>query len=107
MSNVVPFARKEQEPAQPDNHLKGEAVCAACAHWWVAVQPVGGSTELECPRCHAQRGVFKHFVEYDRPRWSCTTCTGFLFTAILVDDTPCIACANCGELTNAIDLFNK
>ena len=45
----------EREAREP--HLKGDARCVACAHTWVAVAPVG-TTWLECPSCHTEKGLF-------------------------------------------------
>lgn len=57
MSNVVEFKR----PEKADPHLSGEAKCIGCQREWVTVAPVGTIT-LECPSCHAMRGVWRYPV---------------------------------------------
>jgi hypothetical protein len=84
--------------------LTGPAMCCACDHRWTAVAPTGAAP-LECPSCSSRRGVFMNHVRYERPTFLCHSCQGGLFSLIMVDDTPCAACAGCGQLTNAIDLF--
>lgn len=108
---VIPFRRPE--PSEPTQ--EGAAVCLSCAHEWVAVVPVGTPVNapgevsgLECPKCHSLKGVMKRFLVYDKcPTWHCEKCTSFLFTIFQASDgTPCVGCACCGNLRNAIDLFN-
>jgi hypothetical protein len=108
-----------RRPQEPDNpHAQGEVVCGACEHRFRGVAKVGdpGSSRdvgqgegFECPRCHARKGIFSEFVTYSKaPTWHCECCRGWLFCIILAaDGTPCVQCANCGQLRNAIDLFNK
>lgn len=98
---VIPFERKSP-------HLHGAALCLACGHEWVGVQPVGNKGDtLDCTKCGSAKGVFKRFVAYSgHPQWQCKACTGWLFTAILIQEVPTVACATCGELRNAMDLFN-
>lgn len=108
MAEILAFPTKK-EPT-----LTGPAVCLACGENWQAVCPVGSPVNnpddratLECPRCHALKGVFTRFVQYtDVPSWHCTACQGFLFSAILAQNVPTLACAACGHLINALDLFN-
>lgn len=73
------------------------------------VNSVDGSPGLECPRCHSSKGVLRQFVQYtDVSSWHCNACQSFLFSIILAKgDVPTLACACCGKLTNAIDVFNK
>lgn len=102
---VLPFVQR----AVSDPHLVGDAICAACGAEWAAVLPVGSSAvhAMECTHCGANKGLLKHFVRYDEcPQWSCEKCNGGIFTAILFGNTPATACASCGHLRNAIDLFN-
>lgn len=104
---VLPFKPRTAETP----HLQGAAICVACGHEWQAVIPVGGAVNsMECEGCGAMKGVYKRFVCYEAfPQWQCGQCQGELFTAILIGSTPtvaCVACASCGELRNAIDLFN-
>jgi len=85
--------KKEREP-----HMAGEARCIACKHEWVAVSPTG-TTWLECPECHAMKGVYIHPClkiakekdEYE-PWWTCK-CGNNLF--IIYHGS--IMCPNCGE----------
>lgn len=54
------------------------------------------------------KGIFTKFVAYaDVPNWRCSACEGFMFTVLLLEDTPTLACIGCGVLRNAIDLWNK
>ena len=102
--NVIPFRRKEIAEV---GHLNGPALCLACRHEWVGVAPVG-TQELECPSCKSMKGIFTKFVAYaDVPNWRCSACEGFMFTVLLLEDTPTLACIGCGVLRNAIDLWNK
>lgn len=73
---VLPFKPRLAETP----HLQGVAVCVACGHEWHAAIPVCGAVNsMECEGCGAMKGVYS---------------------------TPTVACASCGELRNAIDLFN-
>lgn len=109
MSNVVELHPKN------DPHMQGEARCLACGHEWQAVAPVGtkvhnidDSVTMTCPACDASKGVMKHFVQLSwAPSWHCNSCNGFLFSAVLIKSTPTLACASCGNLINALDLFNE
>jgi transcription elongation factor Elf1 len=109
MSNVVDLAarRKPVEPEAP--YLRGDAFCLACGHEWLAVAPIGTDTsKLECSVCHASRGVFKHHVVYANTQsWTCAACQGFLFALFLhpTTNTPSLACAGCGSVTDAIHAF--
>ncbi len=115
MADILAFPSKKQAAGEIPAML-GEAVCLACCHIWQAVAPIGtpvhdiGSDErctLECPSCTSKKGVMRHFIQYtDIPSWHCSQCRGFLFSAILVKDVPTLACASCGHLINALDLFN-
>ena len=114
MGEIRRFAPKPANDEEPS--LSGEAVCLSCAHTWQAVttrgapvNSVDGDPGLECPACTSTKGVMRHFVQYtDVSSWHCTTCQSFLFSIILAkDNTPCLACACCGKLSNAIDVFNK
>lgn len=51
MNNIVDLFTRLQP------HVTGEAFCLQCDHWWVAVAEVG-TTRLECPECHAMKGLF-------------------------------------------------
>lgn len=63
---------------------------------------------MTCPKCTSHKGVLTRFALYtDVPSWGCNKCSGFLFSAFLAKgDVPMLACACCGELLNALDLFN-
>lgn len=52
MGNIVPIRPSAGEP-----HVSGAARCSECRHEWVAVAPAG-TDRLECPSCHAIKGVF-------------------------------------------------
>lgn len=87
--------------------MQGPAVCLACKHQWEAVSEVGvDAATLECPSCHAAKGAFMKYVQHDAPAWCCEKCDSSLFMILLIKDTPSVACASCGELRNALDLFN-
>ena len=116
MAEILPFERPK--PSDEDKpHIQGEVVCGACEHVFRGVAPVGDkhtvrdggclSLSFECPKCHAKKGIFSEFVQYEKaPTWHCECCRGWLFSVILAKDVPCIVCANCGQMRNAIDLFN-
>lgn len=96
--------------------LTGPARCISCGHEWQAVTVRGaphvncdGAPGLECPQCKSEKGVLTQFVQYtDVTSWHCNFCRSYLFSIILAkDDTVCLACACCGELTNGLDIFNK
>lgn len=73
-------------------HAAGMAHCLACAHAWVAVAPTG-VVWLECPACHAVKGLMD--MPYERvnePHWTCD-CGNQLFYATLNG----MYCPNCGE----------
>lgn len=52
--SVIPFQRREPE----QQHGAGQAFCIGCCHEWAAVAPTG-TTQLECPACHAHKGHWK------------------------------------------------
>ena len=49
---VIPF------PQRTTPHGVGAAFCIGCDHEWEAISPVG-TERLECPGCHAVKGIFK------------------------------------------------
>lgn len=107
MADIYSFKKREPEPPKHDPHLQGPAVCLVCKHQWEAVAPVGtDAATLECPECHAFKGAFTRYVQHNAPAWCCEKCDGQLFMIMLVDDAPSVACASCGNMRNAIDLFN-
>ena len=71
--------------------MEGEARCTQCGHCWEGVAPVG-TIELECPQCHAMRGVFIYPIDPPLPEvWQCG-CGGDLFYV----GKQAIVCARCG-----------
>lgn len=119
-AEIIPFGRKVPAPneatAEDERpHLSGEAVCGFCNHVWVAIRPTGeidkpppNELYLECPACHAYKGVFRRFVGYsDCPSWTCLSCGRHLFTIVIAKgETPCVVCVECGFWTHAMDIFN-
>lgn len=83
------------------------ARCVGCDHEWWAVAPCE-TRWFECPKCHCEKGFRKDFV---RPKngkvFACGQCEGFLWIPYQhpKDATPCIMCAECGHVANAMDLF--
>lgn len=77
MSNVVPFARKAEEPQE--QHGTGAAFCFACHHTWTAVVPTG-VTEFACPKCerHTGRWCFPFYPSEDQMVRECN-CGNQLF----------------------------
>ncbi|MBG4448709.1 hypothetical protein I5F71_02875 [Pseudomonas aeruginosa] len=53
MSKILDF------PQKPEPHAVGTAICTKCRYEWSAAAPVG-TTQLECPQCHTENGLFKH-----------------------------------------------
>lgn len=90
MSNVIEF----KKPEQKDPHGSGEAFCLSCKHEWVAVAPAG-ETQLECPKCHTMKGLWKYpFAPADGDfMWKCN-CGNNLFYLTPQGHL----CANCGIL---------
>lgn len=125
MADVIPFGRRQQVEEPPDAkpgeddgpHLSGDARCNGCGHTWVAVAPIGspdnGSPwgELECPACHALKGVFTKHCIYGGEglqHWHCAYCRGLLFSIVLrKDNEPMICCANCGSVGELVDAWPK
>lgn len=119
--SVIPFGRRPEKPGEgeepKDPHLCGEAFCLSCAKTWTAVTPTGSPVNvpdeealgLECPACGSEKGVLRRFVMYEDVKiWHCQQCRGVLWSLILAKgDVPCVSCACCGNLVNALDLFNK
>ncbi|EER61571.1 hypothetical protein AcdelDRAFT_0906 [Acidovorax delafieldii 2AN] len=52
--SVIPFKRPELE----QQHGAGQAFCIGCRHEWAAAAPTG-TTQMECPACHAHLGRWK------------------------------------------------
>lgn len=80
---------REEEPDDP--HISGKARCIACAHEWVAVAPTG-TTWLECPSCHTEKGLYRFPCEQDAAHWKCG-CGNWYF-AVTHEG---YYCPNCGE----------
>jgi hypothetical protein len=74
-------------------HVKGEAVCLACLHEWVAVCQAPVDYPLECSKCGSHKGVLRHAIaDLDRSVYMCDCGNSILFN-IHPDG---IMCANCG-----------
>lgn len=89
MPDIIDFAKAKQER---EPHVSGQLYCQGCNHDWVAVwQP--GTTEFECPECHAMRGRSKFDVMPDAQAqvWSCVACENQLFH-LLKDRVHCPGC---------------
>lgn len=84
MGQVITF------PEQVTILQRGTAYCGQCAYRWEAKAPVG-TTQLECPDCHALAGVWRHGVIPDEEVWQCE-CGNTLFFLV---QSGCV-CANCG-----------
>ena len=85
-----------------DFHMTGDVLCTACKNEWTGVVPVG-THELECPRCHTMKGVFKHHLApVTNEVWACN-CGNKLFF-ILKNDIQCI---ECGTTTNKNDVYDE
>lgn len=56
MGSVVEF---KKPVARNEMWAQGSAVCIGCRHEWEAVAPVG-THQLECPKCHTMKGIFRH-----------------------------------------------
>ncbi len=56
---VLPFPRRDRQEPPEDQHRTGKAICTACEREWAAVAPTG-TVWLECPSCHAEKGIFKY-----------------------------------------------
>lgn len=114
MADIIPFGRPAKGDPEAEGWLNGNAICIGCRHKWVQVtrrgDPAVNANEsgLECPGCGSFKGMLQRFVCYkDCQQWSCHLCEGSLFSIILAKgDVPCLACASCGNLTNAVDVFN-
>lgn len=100
MGDVIPLLSRKM-------HLQGEAKCLGCGVLWRAVVPAGTNQPFECLQCGATKAIFTKFVQLDAKLWCCIACEGIYFNIALIDDVPTVACIGCGELRNAIDLFNK
>lgn len=91
MADILTFRKREAPPEPTEPHGTGEAFCAGCGHVWQAVVPVG-TTEFECPECHAHKGRWR--FEFTPPGgmvWTCN-CGNQLFNS-----TPDgVFCPQCG-----------
>lgn len=73
--------------------FNGDAFCFGCRHTWTASAPEG-VTELECPACHAHKGLFRfpHVPAEGTLVWVCN-CGNEHFNI-----TPeGVWCPNCGK----------
>jgi hypothetical protein len=80
-------------------HLSGECSCMLCRHKWVGVAPVG-TTWLQCPNCHSEKGYFLHEVQPPEGFYVFTCdCGSELLHLVKDKNGNCeLMCANCGEL---------
>lgn len=80
-------------------HLSGWAKCIGCRHRWMAVAPVSDNPQpwMECPSCHAEKGIFVApcLPEDGVEIWRCA-CGGEFF--VICKGT--FMCANCGTHQN-------
>jgi hypothetical protein len=60
VADVIPFGKKPspEQVTETVAHGIGRAFCMSCFHHWDAAVPVG-TTEFECPECHAMKGRWK------------------------------------------------
>lgn len=111
MGDVVPF--KHEAKPEETSYLEGDAYCNGCGHTWEAVAPVGAPESagqwgaLECPSCHAHKGVFRKHAIYGGEgvmHWHCEFCRGVLFSITLAPERhPMLCCANCGNVSDLTD----
>lgn len=80
---VLEFKRKE-------SWLGGVARCSVCKHTWAAAEEVGANW-LECPECHAEKGLFTHPALPNEDIWECN-CGGDVFR-VTRNGLFCIHCA--------------
>lgn len=76
VSNVVDLAaaRSERQP-----HIEGPAHCLGCKHQWRAVleaapyreRLAAGEPWLECPGCHAMKGLLTYSCLREGEHWQC------------------------------------
>lgn len=88
MGDVVELRQAEPK----ESHVTGEAFCVQCNHEWVAVAPAG-TTQLECPECRTEKGLFKFPCRPPEGEqvWTCN-CGNHLF--YMTPDGH--LCPNCG-----------
>lgn len=98
MGDIIDFAKAKEER---EPHVAGQLYCQGCDHEWAAVWKPG-TTEFECPSCHAMRGRNKYDVlpPAGAEIWSCTHCRNERF--VLTRD--CVLCPGCGQQWNYGDL---
>jgi hypothetical protein len=83
------------------------AHCVGCGHEWMAVAPCEKKF-FGCPACHAEKGYRKvHVRPKEAKVFACGCCEGFLWVPYQheTDGTPCLMCAECGHVVNALDIF--
>lgn len=75
-------------------HLSGKAKCYGCQHTWEAKAPVGVVTDLECPKCTANKGFILNgcYPPQDEYIYTCE-CKCDLF---VVTKKNGFMCVNCG-----------
>lgn len=94
-----PVSPKEQHKhVLEEGWASGEALCTSCSHTWVAVAPVGIS-EMECPECHALRGIFANHLVHEGDAvdtWTCNCGSPFFVIQRFENRFQHILCVNCG-----------
>lgn len=76
-------------------HLSGEAMCLQCEKKWMAVTPTGTVEGLECPECHAFKGVLLGLCNVENDyHWRCN-CGCFIFS---ITENKGIYCLKCGTV---------
>lgn len=78
-------------------HLSGPTHCLGCGAKWVAVGPVGVVNGLECPECHALKGIRTGFV-MPPSLWTCV-CGCELF---YIEEDCTVRCPNCGSIPSCL-----
>lgn len=100
--SVVEFRRPEAKV--DEEWASDEAICIGCGHRWVAVAMVG-TRWLECPSCHADKGIFKKPFgagEGDEV-FVCGACDSEALTAYRHKGLFYLRCMNCGlDHTDAV-----
>lgn len=75
MTNVVGFPPRRKGSGA---YVSGPARCIGCRHDWVAVAPAG-ATELECPNCGAEKGIWMLLIaQHDEEHFGCPCGNQFL-----------------------------
>lgn len=84
---VIAFPGKDDETPW----INGKARCIGCGHEWQAVTPAGKPQGLECPECHALKGVIRGMAIAEGEIFICD-CGNDLYFIYRNG----MLCANCG-----------